>query len=212
MGLFGKKKAVCPICGNEIGFLSGKVVQDGTICSSCEQMVRGQFDIEEYWKRKHGTDGWHREDYMLKTDDPLGLMTVEALREMISEKKASQAAVCAEMQSDWANLATVENCFQIAPKPLDVGLVRAKAFKNRIVATSLIASGEFKKGDKAELANGSSVTPTTVLDVIVCSNSSPFETELAANTGKHKAGVNTSAWIILDLCEGVEPGCVIRSR
>ena len=56
MGLFEKKKKDaerCPICGKEISFFSGLVIADGTICDDCEKMVRGQFNIEEYYGREN---------------------------------------------------------------------------------------------------------------------------------------------------------------
>ena len=56
MGLFEKKKKDaerCPICGKEISFFSGLVIADGRICDDCEKMVRGQFNIEEYYGREN---------------------------------------------------------------------------------------------------------------------------------------------------------------
>lgn len=142
MGLFEKKKKDaerCPICGKEISFFSGLVIADGTICDDCEKMVRGQFNIEEYYGR---------ENWKISTSDPLKAMTVEELKDMINEKKAEQTQVVEEIGGDYAAIAKVEKTFGIAPKATDVGLKRAKALKNRIVATSYIMSGEFSRGDK----------------------------------------------------------------
>lgn len=130
MGLFEKKKKDaerCPICGKEISFFSGLVIADGTICDDCEKMVRDQFNIEEYYGR---------ENWKISTSDPLKAMTVEELKDMINEKKAEQTQVVEEIGGDYAAIAKVEKTFGIAPKATDVGLKRAKALKNRIVATS----------------------------------------------------------------------------
>ena len=140
MGLFGKKKKEaeqCPICGKKISFFSGLAILDGTICDDCEKMVRAQFDIEEYWKN-YGCCEWNR-----TTSNPLKAMTVEEIKEMINEKKAEQTQVVEEIGGDYAAIAKVEKTFSIAPKAMDVGLKRAKALKNKIVATSYIMSGEF---------------------------------------------------------------------
>lgn len=119
-------------------FFSGLVIADGTICDDCEKMVRGQFNIEEYYGR---------ENWKISTSDPLKAMTVEELKDMINEKKAEQTQVVEEIGGDYAAIAKVEKTFGIAPKATDVGLKRAKALKNRIVATSYIMSGEFSRGD-----------------------------------------------------------------
>ncbi|WP_071026305.1 DUF4428 domain-containing protein [Peptoniphilus raoultii] len=200
MGLFGKKK-LCPICGNEMKFLSGLQVEDGQICSDCEKMLRGKFNI---------TEGFDRADYVIKNSDPLKVMTVAEIEEMIRSMKEEQAQIIENVGSDYANVAKADKCFSIAPKALDVGLKRAKAYKNRIVATSEIIAGEFAKDDTVTITtNGNDVT-TTILDVIECSSSSTFETMLAANTGKHKVEAGTSAWIILDLTERVSEGSLIQ--
>lgn len=207
MGLFGKKKKDakrCPICGKEISFFSGLVIADGTICDDCEKMVRSQFDIEEYWK------SYGSEDWKLSTSDPLKAMTVEELKDMINEKKAEQTQVVEEIGGDYAAIAKVEKTFGIAPKATDVGLKRAKALKNRIVATSYIMSGEFSRGDAVTVSFDGADMTTTILDVIECSSSSTFETVLEANFGKHKAKEGVSAWIILDVMGGVGKGALIK--
>lgn len=211
MKLFGKKeKKLCPICGNELKLFSGVVVDDGEICSDCEKMIRGQFNISEYWKQRWGTDGFDRADYLLKTKDPLKLMTVDEIKEMINSMKKEQAQIIENVGSNYANIAKADKCFSIAPKAFDVGLKRAKAYKNRFVATSQIIRGEFAKGDTVTVTtNGKDIT-TTILDVFECSNSSTFETTLGANMGKHKAEAGTSAWIILDLTGDVRQGSLIQ--
>ena len=211
MKLFGnKEKKLCPICGKELKLFSSVAVDDGEICSDCEKMLRGKFNITEYWKQRWGTDGYDRADYVLKTKDPLKVMTVAEITEMVKSMKEEQREIIENVGFDYANVAKADKCFSIAPKALDVGLKRAKAYKNRIVATSEIIAGEFAKDDTVTITtNGNDVT-TTILDVIECSSSSTFETMLAANMGKHKAGAKTSAWILLDLTEGVREGSLIQ--
>ena len=211
MGLFSRKKEKkrCPICGDEMGFFSGTLIKDGFICEKCESMVRGQFRITEYVRQKWGTDGMQRSDYRTIQDDPLDEMTIAEIREMIAVKKEQNDLLTSEMGAEFANLARVESFFTIAPKPLQVGLKRARELNNRIVATSLVISGEISRGDIVTVKTGETVTETKVLDVHECSSSSTFETVLSANMGKHKATAGTSAWIFLDMTEGVEEGTII---
>lgn len=205
-----KRKKSCPICGNELKLFSSLPVEDGEICSDCEKMLRGQFNITEYWKQRWGTTGFDRADYVLKTSDPLKVMTVAEIEEMIRSMKEEQAQIIENVGSNYANVAKVDNCFSIAPKALEVGMKRAKAYKNRIVATSQIITGEFAKDDTVTVTtNGKNIT-TTILDVIECSNSSTFETMLASNIRKHNVEAGTSAWILLDLMEDIGEGSLIQ--
>ena len=211
MGLFGKKeKKLCPICGNEMKFLSGVTVDDGQICSDCEKMLRGKFNITEYWRKRWSADGFDRADYVIKNSDPLKVMTIAEIKEMIKSMKEEQREIIENVGSDYTNVAKADKCFSIAPKAVDVGLKRAKAYKNRMVATSSIITGEFAKDDTVTITTKGNDVTTTILDVIECSSYSTFETVLAANTGKHKVGAGTSAWIILDLTEGVSEGSLIQ--
>lgn len=206
MVLFGKKeKNLCPICGNELKLFSSLHVDDGEICSDCEKMLRGQFNITEYWNQR-----WDNSGLDIKTSDPLKVMTVAEIEEMIRSMKEEQAEIIENVGSDYANVAKVDKCFSIAPKPLEVGIKRAKAYKNRLVATSQIITGEFAKDDTVTVTTNGKDVKTTILDIIECSNSSTFETMLAANMCKHKVEGGTSAWIILDLTEDVSEGSLIQ--
>ncbi len=211
MGLFfNKKKTKCPICGNEISLLSGEVIADGTICDDCVKMIRGQFDIEEYWKRRWGTDGWHAGDYTSKTFDPLTKMSVADIQDMISEKKADLAKTMEDVGAAYSHVAKIEKCFSIAPKPFEVGLKRSKELKNKIVCTSIVAAGDFKRGDEVTVTTQAGLVKTKILDVIPCSDSSTFETELQANSGKHVISAGGSAWIIVDMTSGISVGDLVQ--
>lgn len=137
-------------------------------------------------------------------------MTIAEIEDMMHSMKEEQEKIIEEVGSNYANVAKVDNSFSIAPKALDVGLKRAKAFKNKIVATSEIITGEFAKDDTVTVTTDGEDITTTILDVIECSNVSTFETMLASNLRKHNAEAGTSAWILLDLTEGVSEGSLIQ--
>ena len=211
MGLFKKKeKQLCPICGNELKLLHSLSVADGQICESCEKRIRGQFEIEEYWKKRFGATGASWEDYKLKQYDPLQEMAIAEIRELVASMDEDQAAILRDYGSDYANIAKAGKCFTIAPKAVDVGLKRAKALKNRLVVTAEIVSGEFCRGDGVSVLAGEREFRTSLLDVIECSGSSTFETELHANMGKHKASAGSSAWLFLDIQELIPENSLIR--
>ena len=174
-------------------------------------MIRGKFNITEYWKKRWAADGFDRADYVIKNSDPLKVMTVAEIKELIMSMKEEQAEIIENVGSDYANVAKADKCFSIAPKAVDVGLKRAKAYKNRMVATSSIITGEFAKDDTVTVTTNGNDIKATILDVIECSSYSTFETMLSAHLGsKHKAGAGTSAWIILDITEGVSEGSLIQ--
>ena len=199
MGLFSKKeKEKCPICGKEMTFFSKTLIADGAICDDCVKMLRGQFDIESYWVGRY--DGTYRQ----KFDDPLAGLTTEDIRAIIAEKKEAQAAAAAQYGGTYENLFKVEDLFTIAPKPLDVGLKRAKELKDKLVVRGMILTGAFTKGDEVTILRGSG-TKTVLLDLIPCDGVTEFDTALKANMHKKTAEAGTNAWFILDLTGGVVP-------
>ncbi len=199
MGLFSKKeKEKCPICGKEMTFFSKTLIADGAICDDCVKMLRGQFDIESYWARRY--DGTYRQ----KFDDPLAGLTTEDIRTIIAEKKAAQAEAAAQYGGTYGNLFKVEDLFTIAPKPLDVGIKRAKELKDKLVVRGMILTGAFTKGDEVTILRGSG-TKTVLLDLIPCDGVTEFETALKANMHKKTAEAGTNAWLILDTAGGIAP-------
>lgn len=211
MGLFSKKeKPRCPICGGEMSLFSGVVVEDGEICAKCESMIRGEFDIEEFVKRKFLADGYSLDDYKVVQSDPIKSLTIAEIRELIEQKEREGAAMVAEMGGEFESMAKVEKYRNIAPKALEVGLKKSKEYKNRVMATCTVVAGEFAKGDTVTLRTGGLDTQTTLLEVLECSNSSTFETVLSANLlEKHRVEAGVSAWIILDVVDGVTEGTII---
>ncbi len=201
MGLFGKKeKAKCPICGGEMTFLKSVALADGTICLSCEAMLRGKYDIERWWSLR--PDGSER----LKSRDPLLDMTIDEVREMIESAKQAQAENVAAFGGEYANLLQIGDFFNIAPKATEVGIKRAKAFKNKVVVQGMVQSGEFSKDDAVVILHGDDRVETTVLDLFRCDGVMDFESAMKANMGKKQAAVNTNAWLVLDVESGVSNG------
>ena len=200
MGLFSKKeKEKCPICGKEMTFFSKTLIADGAICDDCVKMLRGQFDIESYWVGRY--DGTYRQ----KFDDPLAGLTTEDIRAIIAEKKESQAAAAAQYGGSYGSLFKAEDVFSIAPKPLEVGIKRAKELKDKLVVRGMILTGALNKGDEVTVIHGGSETKTVLLDLIPCDGVTEFDTALRANMHKKTAEAGTNAWLILDLIGGVVP-------
>lgn len=130
-----------------------------------------------------------------------------------NEEKAAELTSKAPVGASGVEFASQFSCadvFTIEPKPLDVGIPRAKALKGRVVTLGRIKGGEFAKGDKvAVVKNGTVDAHTKILDLIPYEDGISFDTELNANMHKTKAAFDTEAWLILDVAEGVGPGDVI---
>ncbi len=128
------------------------------------------------------------------------------------EKKETRAAANVTEQApvgssgnSFGSQFSVTTVFQIAPKPLDVGVKRSKKLKDRLVVTGSVKGGDFAKGECVAIVgmDGAVKANTKILDLIPDDGTLDFNTELNANMHKKMAGLGMNAWIILDVTEGV---------
>ena len=96
------------------------------------------------------------------------------------------------------NMYFISESFPIAPKATEVGIKRAKLYKNRTVVGGVINAGTFNKDDDVIVYINGAPVQAHVLDLIPV-GASDFQTELAANMHKKTASQGASAWMILDL-------------
>ncbi len=206
MGLFGKKDKEpkrCPICGSEMSFFSSALIADGEICADCEKKLRGDVRLEQYWERRFG-HGFRDEDYKLKTYDPLKELTLEDVRTIFAEKQERQEESLEMLGDEYANIFQPEEAFTIEPKPLQVGIKRAKMMKGSCVARGMTQRGSFDQGDSVLIIHEGEARPATILELVPCT-SLDFMTEMAM----HKKHIDEGypAWFVLDPADGfVEPG------
>ena len=215
MGLFGKKKdkeekekQVCPICGQELKFFSSRVLADGeTICGNCENKVRNNYGLyykQRFFAQDYDGDGIIDND---KLDDAIRHATLAEVREIIeANAEADRAAV--EEYGDYDNMFTVEDCFTIAPKSTEVGIKRAKLFKNKIVVQGRAAKGSFNTEDRVRLLAGGSETETQVLHAYK-NTGTDFDTEMRANLQKKGVSNGEAGWLVLDWEQSVAPGSIV---
>ena len=212
MGLFGKKKEkekkVCPICGGELKFFSSRVLADGeTICENCENKVRNNYGL--YYKQRffavdRNGDGIIDND---KLDDAIRHATLAEVKEIIAmNEEADKAAT--EEYGDFANMFTVEDSFTIAPKATDVGIKRAKLFKNKVVVQGRAAKGGFNTDDQARLLVGGSETPVKVLHAYKNTGES-LDLEMRANLQKKGVQNGEAGWLVLDTETPVPAGSIV---
>ncbi len=208
MGLFSKKEKEpkrCPICGGEMTFFSSELIADGgEICGDCAKKLRGECQLEQYWERRFGHAGFRDEDYKLKTYDHLKDLTLDDVRQIFAEKQERQEESLEMLGDDYANIFQPEEAFTIEPKPLQVGLKRARQMKGSCVVRGMAQRGSFDQGDSVLIVHEGETRPATILELVPCT-SLDFWTEMAM----HKKHIDEGypAWFILDPADGfVEAG------
>lgn len=98
----------------------------------------------------------------------------------------------------YANMFRIDEAFQIAPKSTEVGIKRAKLYKDRYVVRGPVTAGSFSQNDAVVLFINGSPMLVPILDVMKC-DAMDFKDELAANMHKHTIEAGMTAWIILDV-------------
>lgn len=216
MGLFDflkkdKEAETCPLCGEVLGVFNSRALGDGTsICSKCAGELRTEFPVEEreeldeFGNTEYNSRGFVK-TYMY---DSLSKATLEDVKRVKNEHECSSAKANAELGGSYENMFIVSgDTFSIAPKPLEVGLIRAKQLKYKLVVEGFVQSGTFSKGDLAVLFHDGQKKEIKILEVHK-KEVSGFSVTIAANMSK-SAKSGESAWMILDLDDGVGKGDTI---
>ena len=87
----------------------------------------------------------------------------------------------------YTSIFRMRNATFIVPTALQVGIVRAKRLKNKLVLFGFVQLGEFKKGDSVLILDGKQRREATVLEAYVFDPDVPendLEVMLKANMGK----------------------------
>ena len=212
MGLFSKKpkekeKEKCPACGNEMAFFKQTGIEGGTvfICNDCAAKLRGQFDLQSEWKY----DSFRSDNKLrFKTSDQIGDVTLQEVLEIFAEREAAQTEAVESYVGAFEHLFKVDEVVTIAPKALEVGIARAKAYKNRRVVKGMVVKGSFEQKDTVTIQNGDTPTEVQILELIPC-DGIDFMTNLQAHIHKKTAAEGGNAWLVLDLTTDIPVGSTI---
>ena len=99
---------------------------------------------------------------------------------------------------NYPNMFRIDESFMIAPKATEVGIKRAKLYKDRCVVRGLVSTGTFSQGESVIVFIDGAPMQVPILDVMK-SDVLNFQDELAANMHKHTIESGMTAWIILDI-------------
>ncbi len=212
--LFKREKETCPLCSEPLGLLNSIVLGDGSsICNKCANGLRSVFPIEEREEEDEFGDVVYNSQGNVSTYlfDHLSTATLEDVQRVKREQEFSKIKAQADLGGEYGNVFTVSgDVFPIAPKAFDVGLIRAKQLKNRLVAEGLVQSGSFTKGDVGVLLHEGRKLNVKILEVHKKDVGS-FQNTISANMSK-SAKAGDTAWLILDLENGIAKGDVVAKQ
>lgn len=185
MGLFRKK--VCPICGGKTGMITWRLAGGEKICSSCEKLLRGRYDLV-------------RQGAAFR--DTLNDLDLSRAKQMIEEMKAAQRDDMARFGRTYTGVMSVLETFSVPDAGLEEGGGEILSLSGRPVALGFCEYGSFRQGDRVRILGRDREAETIVLKLIPCTGAYPFEEELIAGAHKTECAENTNAWLVLDLAKG----------
>ena len=185
MGLFGKK--ICAICGGKTGIITFRLAEDEKICTSCEKLLRGRFDLV-----RQGT----------AFRDTLNELELFNAKQIIDEMKALQQEDITRFASSCSGIISVLETFSVPTVGLNEGGAEIKALGGRIVALGFCEYGSFKQGDRIKVLGKGREKEATIIKLIPCTGAYPFEEELITGAHKTECAENTNAWLILNFENG----------
>ena len=185
--LFGgnKEKPKCPICGSEMGFFSKTELADGAICDKCIARITP-----------------------LLGDTLVSGMSIDAVRAVLAEEDQKNAALIGTYGEAFPNLFKVDYVLPISPKATEVGIARAKAFKDSLAAKGTVVSGEFSSGP-VTLIRGSETISAQLIETAPFEEGNNVEATLAAHLYKGAMGAGKQVWLILDGASGAKSGDLV---
>lgn len=198
----GKK---CDLCGKKVGFLNtgfwsanAKWLRDGVICDCCYKKMELLSKFRNKWIPKD------------LSDEPFFTAIINSNWHILDVKEA-KAVLKAPEKLGKEELATIGPAYTsifrmrkatfIVPTALQVGVVRAKRLKNKLVLFGFVQLGEFKKGDSVLILDGKQRREATVLEAYIYDTDVPendLEVVLKANMGKQCLNQWQQGWLVLD--------------
>ena len=171
-----------------MGFFSKTDLSDGAICDKCVARVTP-----------------------LIGNRTLSELTVAEAKSKVEEEDAVNASLIAAYGGEFPNFFKVEYVIPISPKPTDVGVARAKTFKDSLAAKGYIVSGEFAAGPVTIIRFRDQI-PAQLLEAAPFEEGSDVESTLSAHLYKGAIKAGKYAWLILDGASGVKSGDLIGGK
>lgn len=200
----------CSLCGKNLGFFrtgfwstnASKLV-DGELCEKCAEKVERVISTMPEWLKsgtrkpslriRYNIHNWHS-------------LTVKNIAEIIAAKEQTDREQLASFGDDKSSMFHIMEVVQIEPTAMQVGVVRAKRLRSKVVVFGVVERGTFSKNDAVQLKQQDGSVNTTVLEAYVwdCEENT-LEINLRANMGKQRLVEGEQGWLVLNY-EGYADG------
>jgi hypothetical protein len=208
-----ERGTLCGVCGKKLGFFydgfwsvnsKDRHLIDGVLCGKChgyfKELIQDKKWVSNEVKKQQQ---WKKFTSLISES-----YTAADIKWFFEQKENSDKENLSSYGSEASGLFRIINAFQIDPHPLQVGIVRAKKLKNKMVVFGKAEEGIFRKKDKVKLDIGGNITETTVLEAFVFDPEAfikhdmyaDFNDTIAANLRyTRKIKENKIGWLILDV-------------
>lgn len=180
-----KEKQTCPVCGHimtwsEIFF----ELKDAQICSKCAETVRVMYPLRhEFGRVKRNIFGQvvaedpdsSKKDLFYDSYENKGIIDIDPVHELtLEEFEKSMDEVDSYRENLRRELGGHESIMTVdyvrplrPPKVLQVGIVKARKFKDSVCVCGYVKVGEFKKGDTVCLEHNGQTAEAEVLYIYI---------------------------------------------
>ena len=195
--------SLCSLCGKKLGFFrtgfwstNASKLRNGVLCEKCAEKVERVIAAMHEWStsatQKHSswihfnTHNWHK-------------LTVKNVAEMIAAKERADQEKLSAFGKGKSSLFRIMEVVQIEPTALQVGVVRAKRLRSKVVVFGVVERGTFSKNDAVQLEQQDVSVDTTILEAYAwdCEENT-LEINLRANMGKQRLAEGEQGWLVLD--------------
>ena len=198
----GKK---CDLCGKGVGFLNtgfwsvnAKWLRDGVICDRCYKKMELLSKFRNQWIPNDLSD---EPPFDALTNGSWHTLGVQEAKTVLEAPERLGKEALAAIGPAYTSIFRMRNATFIVPTALQVGVVRAKRLKNKLVLFGFVQLGQFKKGDPVLILDGKQRKEATVLEAYVFDPDVPendLEVVLKANMGKQCLKQWQQGWLVLD--------------
>jgi len=198
----------CSLCGKRLGFfrtgfwsVNAAVLTDGALCPACIEKVQVLFQTRTQWMPDslQKSDFWKY--YGRKSWKSL---SVDAAQKLLAAREQTENGILANYGSGADGLFTTRAVFRLEPTALDVGVLRAKKLRNKLVAYGVSDRGTFKKDDIVLVEHAEQRIRTRILEAYIqdCEEND-LQITLRAHMGRQMLPEDKTGWLVLDLEDGL---------